>query len=515
MSAEDVDASAPEGHVSNPEVSNNLRLQQEVKELKIKHKEELYWVRLELDTARSEKESMEDRVSDLQSEIESIHSSKPEKPLGGITPDYVLKLQHQLEKYERMIRVLSGQVEMIKSSSDAVVRSLKDEISDLVDEKCRAEMNLMNQMTKLEADLLRLKGQSPRLAPVSSTDECCDEDVEEIRARMIRLAIENTRLKKQLEAESFKLDRSEVDKLELNEKLTKLEGDWLVLRSSAGTLHTLGSSGLSKEEVESNLEDISRLWRQSDQTIEHVESLMTEVKLRVTDRGHGDNNVVDESYLSILELASLLNGENKVSLMHIEAKLRNNVNGIAMTSSTEYGNEHEEMKQTVEKLQIDTLAEVKRVEDSCRRDIESLTEQCARESSKLQSDVESRIKVLGHLKEEQSKLNSRIMELEQTSREEEKVEDAGGNMISQAVMDALEDEVLKAVTLIREKNTTIQSLRESHESLERQLSQGNSSKNSPRKQDCGSTSPPSALRPQEMKEEAKQEEKKSLTVNIQ
>jgi chromosome segregation ATPase len=105
-------------------------LQEELNENNVKHREEVYWLRLELDTTRREKEAVEDRMATLYRDMQEMEESKPSRtrPL-TVDAQYVVQLQNQLEKYERMMRVMNNQLNLVRNSSDAVVKSLKEEIS--------------------------------------------------------------------------------------------------------------------------------------------------------------------------------------------------------------------------------------------------------------------------------------------------------------------------------------------------------------------------------------------------
>ena len=168
-------------------------LRSELGAVQIKHKEECYWLRLEVDNLRKDKEAVEDRMAELYRDMREIDNMNEEHDLmgGGAAPvcvdsGYVLHLQSQLSKSMQTMGVLDNQIGMVKRSCDEVVKSLKEEIADVMDDKCRVEMELLNQLAVLDNEKRNLEDEcEERVRVEKSRIQCKEEHIlklkEEIR----------------------------------------------------------------------------------------------------------------------------------------------------------------------------------------------------------------------------------------------------------------------------------------------------------------------------------------------
>ncbi|CAB9520985.1 expressed unknown protein [Seminavis robusta] len=183
-------------------------LQRELNELRVQRGEEVYWLRLELDSSRRDKEAVEDRMSELYREMQELLEAPIDKNEGAeanngtvkevcTEPDYVSALQDRLTAYERSVEILNRQIEMIKTSSDVVVASMKQEVTDLMEEKTIMERDMLNQLSSLDNDKRKVEVElaasraakhstvngTAQIMPTQSTDvdtgvEALDEDIE-------------------------------------------------------------------------------------------------------------------------------------------------------------------------------------------------------------------------------------------------------------------------------------------------------------------------------------------------
>mmetsp|Transcript_26131 Transcript_26131/g.77334 ORF Transcript_26131/g.77334 Transcript_26131/m.77334 type:complete len:866 (-) Transcript_26131:130-2727(-) len=141
-------------------------LRSELGAVQIKHKEECYWLRLEVDNLRKDKEALEDRMAELYRDMREIDNmNEGEDALNApacVDSGYVLHLQSQLSKSMQTMGVLDNQIGMVKRSCDEVVKSLKEEIADVMDDKCRIEMELLNQLAVLDNEKRSLEDEYER-----------------------------------------------------------------------------------------------------------------------------------------------------------------------------------------------------------------------------------------------------------------------------------------------------------------------------------------------------------------
>jgi hypothetical protein len=149
------------------------RLQHDFNEMTVRNAETVYFLQLELDTTRRSKEAVEDRMAELYRDMQDLqdynntihqnksnpnhHRSRPESTT--VAPDVddsvaVMMKSHQtqIEKYERMLRIMNNQISLLKASSESMVKSLKDEITDLMDDKTKSEIALWNRIHDLERE---------------------------------------------------------------------------------------------------------------------------------------------------------------------------------------------------------------------------------------------------------------------------------------------------------------------------------------------------------------------------
>mmetsp|Transcript_1801 Transcript_1801/g.5251 ORF Transcript_1801/g.5251 Transcript_1801/m.5251 type:complete len:608 (+) Transcript_1801:65-1888(+) len=158
-------------------------LRSELGAVQIKHKEECYWLRLEVDNLRKDKEAVEDRMAELYRDMREIDNMNEEHDLmgGGAAPvcvdsGYVLHLQSQLSKSMQTMGVLDNQIGMVKRSCDEVVKSLKEEIADVMDDKCRVEMELLNQLAVLDNEKRNLEDECEERVRVEKSKIQCKEE---------------------------------------------------------------------------------------------------------------------------------------------------------------------------------------------------------------------------------------------------------------------------------------------------------------------------------------------------
>jgi hypothetical protein len=138
--------------------SRRSKLQVELNEATVKHSETVYWLQLELNTTRQAKEALEDRIAEIYGDMQGLE--KPRKPR-PTQPDaaYAMQQQKQIEKYERMLKILNKQIGLVRTSADSLVKNLKDEIKDLMDDKVQNELKFMNKLSALDSEMRNLEQQ--------------------------------------------------------------------------------------------------------------------------------------------------------------------------------------------------------------------------------------------------------------------------------------------------------------------------------------------------------------------
>jgi chromosome segregation ATPase len=108
--------------------------------------------RIKRQTAHAEDrlKALEQDMQDKAAIVEYANLIKGVAPKGGVDANYVQKLQSQLQKAVKKMESTNAEMRELESSSQQVVDSLTREISELVQERCRIELELRKQMEVLQ-----------------------------------------------------------------------------------------------------------------------------------------------------------------------------------------------------------------------------------------------------------------------------------------------------------------------------------------------------------------------------
>ena len=442
-------------------------LQKELNQTYVTHREELYWLRLELDTTRREKEAAEDRMAELYRDLQEMQQADATvRALPGATMDeaYVVQMQDQVQKYERMMRVMNNQLTLVRNSSDTVVKSLKEEISDIMDEKVKMELNLMNQLSDMEKETqelmasLHVQGQSANAAntanavmsPQNKDDADENGDAARLQMEVNHLRQENNELTKSLAKQHKEsLEKARQEKEALTRQVEKLQGDMLMTRPPDQAVLALHQMQQDRHETLDTLERASLLWDRADESIQKLESVMMELKPK-------DEEVVDddesEQLLSTLETASLVHGQIKVSLMLIELKLRNNLaciknDQLQLGSITPI---NPVVNQRISEIQAQAMAAIGQVEAVLKTQVGQLEQQSILETQHVTETLESKVTDLERMEALQQQLQRDISILNA-----EGPGDGAEHVVSTKALEQLQGEVLQVIERVREKNESI------------------------------------------------------------
>ena len=502
----------------SPETPDNsletiTHLQKELSDMTLKHKEEMYWLRLELLTARKEKEAVEDRMAELYRDMQDLHNDSakqrgsPRRPL-ALDADYVAGLHGQVDKFERLLRIMNNQIALVRSASDAVAQSLKEEISDLMDEKCQTEMELMNKCAELEKENKKTnlqleqalthqhqlqdaksipsgksQEQETRAAPIGSIETNMEK--QKLQAEVERLRKGLAREKRNtLECQA----KSRLERASLIDQVDKLQKDMLVLQSAAEA-----AQRLDQEETVQTLDRVSMLWDRADESISNLESVIMELRPsppaqqqeQQQQQWESVNPAVDgqERLLSTLETASLVHGQVKVSLMLIELKLQNNLaclksDHVGESSNPENGTPQEStlsIDDRIKEIRDEAMAAIQQIESVLDEQIQKLDSQSAEEANVVKVTLASKVKDLDQLQSRQEQLEAEVTKLkdnEANGHSPESKDEMSDLFVSREVMERLQNEVLQIVERVKEKNETIGRLTatvEEHKVRERSL----------------------------------------------
>lgn len=391
----------------------------------VKYQQQLYWLKLELDTTRQEKRALETRMAELFREVNTTTES------GG----------SKLKQQERTIRTMKHQIALMQEYSKDVVASLKEEIRDLVEEKARSEMELLNQMTALSAEKAELMGKKK-----PENDD---------KALIQQLRAENAALQEEMRSERARNQQVVAalrqDKSRLSEQVEKMQGDLAVLRASVETVQSIDQMKKNQDQSVQVLEQVAQIWEQCNGTVTTITQFME------------DKEGQEDAAMSTLENAALLQGQIKVTLMLIELKLRNTLMSLNNDASQlSIAVTDPSLAKLLADIERDAKDEIHKVSATLTTQMEQLQIQASKEMSQVNAALQQKMRDMLEMRERQAQLEQDIqdMSLEELGRygrvadkagEAEKVELS----LSRTLLERLQAEVVQVVAKMRSKNEEI------------------------------------------------------------
>lgn len=113
--------------------------------------------KIDMERIKRQTTNAEERLKCLETDMQdkaAIHEYanliKGVAPKAGVDSQYVMKLQSQLQKAVQKMEATTEQMTEMENSSAQVVDSLTQEIAELVEDRCRTELELRKQMEVLE-----------------------------------------------------------------------------------------------------------------------------------------------------------------------------------------------------------------------------------------------------------------------------------------------------------------------------------------------------------------------------
>jgi len=114
--------------------------------------------RIEVERLKRQTKAVEERLTVLEKDMQNKDAIreyaeliKSVAPKGGnVDSQYVMKLQSQLAKAVKRMDATSHQMTQLEHSCEEVVNSLKKEIGEIVEDRCRTELELRKQLELLE-----------------------------------------------------------------------------------------------------------------------------------------------------------------------------------------------------------------------------------------------------------------------------------------------------------------------------------------------------------------------------
>lgn len=464
-------------------------LQQKLNDTKTKHKEGVYWLQLELDGARRDNDATEEQMAELMNDLQGM--TKIPNPID--VSEEVLR-DATIKNYEKALGSMENQVNMVKTTAGEVVKTLKEEIADLMEDRATMEVDLLNQLALLdnektirEAEFeheLKMKNDAIQrlLSPGGTTTTAAETaDLEEYEAEIARLMDAKKKsednFSKEREEADAKIQRLESANAKLKADLDRAEEDLALFKAEGNAediLQALQHISQERKETVETLESVAAVWEKTDAAILSLEDTMDQLRPDDDVAVKGDR----ERLLSTLETAALVHGQVKVSLMLIELKLRNQFQSLKSDklSMGWAGPSDEKVVSHMKSIQTDVLKVLAQVETTLSGQIREMEGRALQETKVMKEAIQKRSTTLESMQTEHKALEEEIKQLrssnkhstkdvsshqKEVEKKSESVTSQGAvvNGINKGVLDRLQLEVLRIVERVKEKNEIIQAMK--------------------------------------------------------
>jgi chromosome segregation ATPase len=182
-------------------------LQKELEGERLRQMKESILHRIEVERLKRQTRAVEERLEALEKDMQdkdAIHEYanliKGVAPKGGVDSQYVMKLQSQLAKAVKKMDATAHQMAQVEQSCEEVVSSLKKEISEIVEDRCRTELELRKQLELLEEQKAEMQAEY---------DDRIKENQKELERLKEKVSVEVSveDLEKELEETEAKLEQ--------------------------------------------------------------------------------------------------------------------------------------------------------------------------------------------------------------------------------------------------------------------------------------------------------------------
>ena len=343
-------------------------------------KQELYWLQLEFDHVRRQKEDIEDRADVLLRDLEVLATTKQHQQhavlsVQDLDMEEVKQLHRQLTQFPNARDGFVDQIRSVLAKCAELMEQMRSEIDAVLQEKIQMELDLIAQLASLDSETRRMEWDyeeelrqkdeviftsSSTMSTASSSNSVATTTmnssvtslVEEYQQQVRELEETHKSLEEKLDRVKDEMDRTimglEDTQDELRDQKDRLERELEGVRSGAAAESVRVVDALQKDRTESHvtLERIAQLWDKAHDSVHMLEDAMDE--LRPTTRHHPTNtlpitgnsgssnnnnnnnnnntghqyNADRERLISTLETASLVHTEIKSCMLLLESKLR-------------------------------------------------------------------------------------------------------------------------------------------------------------------------------------------------
>lgn len=410
-------------------------LEKEVNGYKTQHKEGIYWLQLQLNSTRKEKNAADERIAELERELRHLalekQSRKPSldptivDSVGGEDDkdNLIAQLRDRLQMYESSFGAMEDQMAMVKASSGEAIKTLKGEIANLMEDHTRSELELLNQLSELENE--------NRKRQIEHTLELHDKD-ETIEA-LRNLATRNTSVNRHQGSASTLIYNESVctENTKNSTHASEICSSHPANDGSTGLIQTgrhlsslvlrLGEENADLqqklEQANKELKDLQSAFKRKEKskqvqerilderravdlsldmlksTLGSTNEAVTELRRLFESLQISDTKKEKKKILSVLESASLIHEEVKLSILLTELKLRNEFECLKNNRLGDKAQDYKTLRKEqiindLQKIQKDALIELEKAEAKFSGQMKDLERRVEGEKSNLENTIQ-------------------------------------------------------------------------------------------------------------------------------
>ena len=442
------------------------KLRESVVESDVKHKQEVYFLKLELETCRRENKAAEERVVEMYKELNNLIKQPETK-----TDDS--ESEAATEKYQQAIALCENQLQMVKSSHSETIKTMKAEILELMEDKSCMELDFLNQLSSLKAEkkdqetlfLQRLEEKEVAIEIMrkrgSDGQSVYSLDIEGMENEISSLLLEKQNLKDAFTKEQEQADEEIHYLLQSNtileQKIDALKIDIAVLRSGNSGQRTKYTIAKEKEEIAMFMNKVMFMNKSTEESMKKLEELHHSIRASSTE----DLDKNSLHLLTTLESASLVYAQTKVSVQLLELKLENQLQSLQLEVS-ENGllTQNTSTISRIREVKNNTLEAMAQLEETLSQEILHVKEKALGEVKQIKEILENQAyawKVLHH--DDCKDCEKETGELkQQESSSDGEASESQSICVRREIIDQLQVEVLAVVEKMKQKDEAIKAL---------------------------------------------------------
>mmetsp|Transcript_18466 Transcript_18466/g.45768 ORF Transcript_18466/g.45768 Transcript_18466/m.45768 type:complete len:707 (+) Transcript_18466:138-2258(+) len=474
------------------EVAN---MRQQVVEMEVKRKHQVYNLRLEYDTCRREKDATEERLAEVYKDMQLlVQPEKNKKSQDDNNDNDDSELEEAKEKFQHALSIKDSQMQMIRTSYDEIIKTLKEEIVEITDAGTQQELVLINQLENLDKE--KKEAEEYLMQKVEEKEEAmenlrrrqggrdgrsiCSGDIEELENELSALLLDKTNLQEELALEQEKSHEAicilEQTNSMLEEKVQALASDLAVQRAGVeGVQTTTASMTITREEdIGAFIDRVAEIREQAELSVNKLAKIIHVAKAGM-DLEDSEVEIGDdaEMVLSISESAALVHDQVNLSLRLIELQLQNR---LKLLRNEKYGSAGDNNKNIprdtilvhkMDQVTDDTKLAISKAEEGFSEQMEHLEEHALHEMKRATKELEQSSESIKQLENENAALRQEINDCkaarlasdqQESNSDERASSDVETLCVSKHTVEQLEMETLRVVAVVRIKNEAIKTL---------------------------------------------------------